>query len=66
MSNPSLVVTVPVVFFAVLHYKRVVMILNHGEEPERLVLQDVRLQLSIAIWFALYAAVTFGNWQLFR
>ena len=65
-KNPSLIITVPVVFFAVLHYKRVVMILHDGEEPERLVLRDIRLQLSIVIWFALYIAISLGNWHLFR
>ncbi len=65
-KNPSLVITVPVVFFAVLHYKRIVMILHDGEEPERLVLRDIRLQLSILIWFALYLAITLRNWRLFQ
>ena len=65
-KNPSLVITVPVVFFAVLHYKRIVMLLQDGEEPERIVLRDFRLQLSIVIWFALYIAIALGNWKLFR
>jgi 4-hydroxybenzoate polyprenyltransferase len=65
-KDPSLVITVPIVFFAVLHYKRIVMLLSDGEEPERLVLRDYRLQASIAIWFALYLAIALGNWRLFR
>jgi 4-hydroxybenzoate polyprenyltransferase len=65
-KNPSLVITVPIVFFAVLHYKRIVMLLQDGEEPERVVLRDFRLQVSIALWFALYVAIALGNWNLFR
>ncbi len=65
-KNASLVVTVPVVFFAVMHYKRIVMLLQDGEEPERVVLRDIRLQLSILVWFGLYIAITLGNWKLFR
>lgn len=65
-KNPSLVITVPIVFFAVLHYKRIVMILHDGEEPERLVMRDIRLQLSILIWFVLYLAITLGNLRLFQ
>jgi 4-hydroxybenzoate polyprenyltransferase len=65
-KNPSLVITVPIVFFAVMHYKRIVMLLHDGEEPERVVLRDIRLQLSIVIWFALYLLIALGNWHLFR
>jgi 4-hydroxybenzoate polyprenyltransferase len=65
-KNPSLVVTVPIVFFAVMHYKRIVMLLHDGEEPERIVLRDVRLQLCIVFWFALYLLIERGNWHLFR
>lgn len=65
-KNPSLVITVPIVFFAVMHYKRIVMLLHDGEEPERVVLRDVRLQFSIVIWFALYLFIALGNWHLFR
>ena len=65
-KNPSLVVTVPIVFFAVMHYKRIVLLLHDGEEPERVVMRDVRLQLSIVIWFVLYLAIALGNWRLFR
>jgi hypothetical protein len=65
-KNPSLVVTVPIVFFAVMHYKRIVMLLHDGEEPERIVLRDVRLQLCIIVWFALYLLIALGNWHLFR
>jgi hypothetical protein len=65
-TNSSLVVTVPIVFFAVKHYKRIVLLLYDGEEPEREVMRDVRLQLSIAISFTLYLTIALGNWRLFR
>jgi 4-hydroxybenzoate polyprenyltransferase len=65
-KNPSLVISVPVVFFAVMHYKRIVMLLQDGEEPERIVLRDFRLQLSILAWFSLYLVITLGNWKIFR
>ena len=49
-----------------MHYKRTVLLMHEGEEPERVVLRDVRLQVSIVIWFALYLAISLGDWRLFR
>ena len=65
-KNPTLVVTVPIVFFAVMHYKRLVVFLHFGEEPERIVLRDLRLQLSILLWLITYFGVLYGNIHLFR
>jgi 4-hydroxybenzoate polyprenyltransferase len=65
-KSPTLVVTVPIVFYAVMHYKRLVMIDGLGEEPERLLLTDLPLQLSLLLWLVVYFAVLFGNLSLFR
>jgi 4-hydroxybenzoate polyprenyltransferase len=65
-KNPTLVITVPIVFFAVMHYKRLVLLLRFGEEPEKIVLRDLRLQLSIIIWLITYFGVIYGDIHLFR
>ena len=65
-KNPTLVVTVPIVFFAVMHYKRLVVLWNVGEEPDWIVLKDLRIQLSIALWLVCYAVIMYANLQLFR
>jgi len=65
-KNPSMVMTVPVVYFAVMHYKRLVLFLKFGEEPERILLKDVRLQVSIVLWLAIYFGVTYGDIHWFR
>jgi hypothetical protein len=64
-KNPTLVVTVPIVFFAVMHYKRLVVLWNIGEEPDWLVLKDLRIQLSVILWLACYVAITYGDLRLF-
>lgn len=64
--NHTLVLTVPVVYFAISHYKRRVMMAGAGQEPERILLQDRRLQVSIVLWLALYMAVMYIPLDLFR
>jgi 4-hydroxybenzoate polyprenyltransferase len=65
-KNPSLVVTVPIVFFAIMHYKRLVLLLNFGEEPDRILLRDRAIQISIGLWLLTYFVVMYGGGQLFR
>jgi 4-hydroxybenzoate polyprenyltransferase len=65
-KNPTLVVTVPLVFFAVMHYKRLVMMWEFGEPPELVVVRDVRLLASALLWLVCYFAITLGNIHLFR
>jgi hypothetical protein len=60
-KTTSLVATVPFVFYAVMHYKRMVMVLNSGEEPDRVLLRDKRLQCVIALWLASYLVLTYSN-----
>jgi len=57
--NPSLVVTLPLIYYAIMHYQRLVMVLKIGEEPERIVYKDVRLIICVIAWFVLYMAI----WQ---
>jgi hypothetical protein len=62
---PSLTVTVPFVFYAVMHYKRMVMVLNSGEEPDRVVLKDGHILVTIALWLASYVALTCSHIRWF-
>ena len=65
-KNPGLVLTVPVVFYAVTHYKRLVLLCDSGEEPERILLTDRRIQLSLAVWLLLYFLISYAEPQFFR
>lgn len=65
-KNPTLVVTLPIVYYAILHYKRLVMVDDSGEEPDRLLLRDRGIALSVVLWLALYLAMTHCDIVLFR
>jgi 4-hydroxybenzoate polyprenyltransferase len=58
-KNPTLVVTVPIVFYGIMHYKRLVMVQSGGEEPDRVILRDVRIQLAILLWLATFGLVMY-------
>ena len=53
-KNPSLVITIPIVYYAIMHYKRLVMIGKQGEEPELVLLKDVHIIVCVAAWLLLY------------
>jgi 4-hydroxybenzoate polyprenyltransferase len=64
-KNHFLIATVPVVYYAVLHYKRMAMVHASGEEPERILLSDPRIPLSILVWVVLYVVIELWNPTLF-
>lgn len=65
-KNPTLVITVPIVFFGVMHYQRMVMLGKFGEEPERILTRDLPLQLTILLWLIAYFVIVLGKVQMFR
>ncbi|MBW4679371.1 MAG: decaprenyl-phosphate phosphoribosyltransferase [Microcoleus vaginatus WJT46-NPBG5] len=64
-KNPSLVITVPIVHYAVMHYKHLVMVREGGEEPDRILIKDARIKLSILIWLISYFLIIYSNVNLF-
>lgn len=65
-KNPTLVLTVPVVYYAIMRYKSLVMISGQAEEPEMILLKDTGIQISIGLWLILYGAVLFFQPHWFR
>ena len=65
-KNPTLVVGVPIVFYAIMHYKRLVMLLDASEEPEQILLRDTPIRASILLWLVTYLLIQHGNLRLFR
>jgi 4-hydroxybenzoate polyprenyltransferase len=65
-KSPSLVITVPIVYFAVTHYKRLVMIHGRGQEPDRIVLKDATIQFSLGLWLLIYFLASYSKVELFR
>lgn len=61
-KNPSLIVTLPIVYYAVMHYKRLVMVSQIGEEPERILFEDWRIIVSILSWLVLYLFI--WRWEI--
>ncbi len=64
-KNPSLVITVPIVHYAVMHYKHLVMVKSRAEEPDRILLKDNRIKLSILLWLICYLIIIYGNLHFF-
>jgi hypothetical protein len=65
-KNPSLVVTVPIVYYAIMHYKHLVLHRAVTEEPELVLVRDGRIILSIVVWLVACVAITYGGVHLFR
>ncbi|MGQ9865960.1 MAG: decaprenyl-phosphate phosphoribosyltransferase [Pseudanabaenaceae cyanobacterium] len=65
-KNPSLVLTVPIVYYAIAHYKFLVTVEAGGEDPDRIWWQDPRIRYSVLLWLISYTAIDYGNLQLFR
>jgi len=65
-KNLTLLVTVPIVVFGVMHYHRVTLRLPIGEEPERILLKDFKIQACLLLWLASYVAILHFNPRLFR
>jgi hypothetical protein len=56
---------VPIVFFTIMHYKRLLQ-LNLGDEPDRILLKDLSIQVSIMLWLVSYFVVMYSGIRLFR
>jgi len=65
-KGKSLILTTPVVVYAVMRYKQLVMVQEVGEEPEKLILTDKALQVSMVIWLALYFLFTHTKLEIFN
>jgi 4-hydroxybenzoate polyprenyltransferase len=56
-TPPAMVVTVPLVAFGLARYAYLVRRRGLGEEPERILVEDVPLLATIAVWAAVSAAI---------
>lgn len=65
-KNPTLMLTVPIVVYGIMHYQRRAMLLPFGQEPEEILLKDFRIQACIVAWLAAYITILHFNPRLFR
>ncbi len=64
-KNTSLVITVPIVYYAVMHYKWMVTVLAIGEEPDQILLEDQAIKISLLVWLVAYLAIVYFDIHLF-
>jgi len=64
--NPSLILTLPVVYYAIMYYKRLVMQGNSGEEPDVILIKNRRIRLCIGLWLALYLIIWKGDLHILK
>jgi 4-hydroxybenzoate polyprenyltransferase len=65
-KGPTLIVTVPIVYYAVMHYRSLATRGNGGEEPDQVLLHDRTIQLCVALWLAAFVVIFYGHLELFR
>lgn len=65
-KNPTLVLTLPIVQYAILYYKSLIFHQSNTEEPDQILLRDRRIIFSILLWLVTYIAIFYGDVRLFR
>lgn len=64
--NPTLALTVPIVYYAIMQYKWLVTGGQAGEQPAQTLLTQPRILVSILLWLAAYVAIDYGSLRLLR
>jgi len=64
-KNPALIITVPVVYYAITYYKFSLFTGKFGEEPESVILTDKIIWLCIAIWLIIVVCVMYLDLEVF-
>ena len=64
-KNPSLIITVPIVYFAIIHYKMLLFRGAHGEEPELVLLNDRVIWFCVFLWLIFYIIILYFDINLF-
>lgn len=56
-NNILLMTTIPIVYFAITHYKNLVLQGFYGEEPEKIVTKDRKIIISVFLWLVSYVLI---------
>lgn len=65
-KNPSLIVTVPIVYYAITYYRRLLQTPGQGTEPELVLLRDRVIQGCVAAWLISFVIISYGDLHFFR
>jgi 4-hydroxybenzoate polyprenyltransferase len=60
-NNPTLIFTVPIVIYAIMHYQQITISTSYGEEPDVILLTDWKLIASVILWLTSYILITIFN-----
>ncbi|REJ97366.1 MAG: decaprenyl-phosphate phosphoribosyltransferase [Planctomycetota bacterium] len=64
-KNPALILTLPLVYYGVMRYQRIISTTEAVEEPERAVFADLRILLAFVVWLATYLIIERWDPQIF-
>lgn len=64
-KNPALVITVPMVYYAINYFKHLVMVHNIGEDADEVVMRDRIFKIAVLLWFLTYMLITKTSFDLF-
>ena len=62
--NPNLIITIPIVFYSISYYKSLIMYSN-SEEPEKILITDMKLICSIVMWLSLSIIILYTDFLSF-
>lgn len=65
-KNRSLILTIPVVVYGLMHFKRQVIVEQAGEDPDDLFWKDRRLLATVFVWLTMFVVITYGEVHVFR
>ena len=63
-KNPNLIITLPLVYYAITYYKKLLFENKHGEEPDLVILKDRFLLIIIVIWLISYLIIDNLNYTI--
>ncbi len=64
-KNPSLIVTTPIVYFAVTYYRRLLQTSSEGAQPEQILLNDRVIQGCVVAWLLTFIIIWYGDLRFF-
>lgn len=65
-KTPDLIITLPIVYYGIMHYQQLIMVRGVGEEPDQILLKNWGIKLCLLLWILTYYAVLHWNPKLFR
>jgi hypothetical protein len=65
-KNPTLIITLPIVYYAILYYQHIIIVREEGEEPDKILFKERCIPILILLWLVTYLAVSYWDLHLLR